>query len=89
MSHSLGGQLSCCYAVLHPDDIDNVILITSETVHYKIYRQKWHTLFGTQFLWYTSTVMGYLPDTKLGFAVNETRGVMRDGANNARIGCYA
>ena len=88
MGHSLGGQLSCCYAALHPDNISGVILIASGTVHYKTYRQKWRTLFGTQFLWYTSAVIGYLPGTKLGFAGNEARGVMRDWAYNARTGRY-
>lgn len=88
MGHSLGGQLSCCYGALNPDSIDGIILVASGTVYYKSYRQKWRTLFGTQFLWYVSNITGYLPGSKLGFAGNEARGVIRDWAYNARTGRY-
>lgn len=88
MGHSLGGQLSACYASIDQHDISGVILLASGNIHYQAYRRKWKILLGTQLLWYISKIIGYLPGKTLGFAGHEAQGVIRDWAYNARSGRY-
>ncbi len=87
MGHSLGGQLSACYAT-HKPDIQGMILIACGNLHYKLYNKKWRILLASQFLLGVTNVLGYLPGNKLGFAGIEAKGVIQDWAYTARTGFY-
>jgi predicted alpha/beta hydrolase len=88
MGHSLGGQLSVCFAALNPHDVEGIIMVASGTVYYKAYHQKMRTYLGSQFLSIFSHLSGYLPGKLIGFGGREARQMMRDWAYNARTGRY-
>jgi predicted alpha/beta hydrolase len=88
MGHSLGGQLSVCFAALNPQDVQGVIMIAAGTAHYKAYHHKWRAYIGTQIISALSHISGYLPGHLVGFGAREARQVIRDWVYNARTGRY-
>lgn len=90
VGHSLGGQIGSLYTARFPSSIDGLVLITSCSVYYKGWN-KWTALklriAGTLFN-PISTIIGYFPGTKIGFAGKEARTVIKDWSYNARNGEY-
>ncbi len=90
LGHSLGGQLNALYAGIDPQRVTGLVLAASCTV----YHGGWDGLArlgviaGTQGSALISTVLGFFPGDRLGFAGRESAGVMRDWARNARTGVY-
>ena len=88
MGHSLGAQLSVCFAALNPQKVEGIIMVAGGTVHYTAFHHKWRTYLGTQFLSALSHIAGFLPGKLVGFGGREARQLMRDWAYNARSGRY-
>lgn len=87
--HSLGGQMACLYAGLHPEDLDGMVLVASGSPYWRKFRHP--LLTGGFYLlapWLARWV-GYLPGRRLGFGGNEARGVIADWARSGRTGRYA
>jgi len=90
LGHSLGGQLSCLYAAVHPGAVDALILIASGSVYYRGWRfpHNLGVLFSTQLLKLISGILGYFPGQKAGFGGTESAKLIRDWAHEARTGRY-
>jgi predicted alpha/beta hydrolase len=90
LGHSLGGQLACLYAARFPGQLDGLILVASCMVDWR----GWRGLRGFQrLLQYfniamITSLLGYFPGERLGFAGNEPRGQMRDWVASAFTGKY-
>lgn len=87
--HSLGGQLSCLYASLHPEMFAGLALIASGSPYWRQFpRGRWilaaYTLASP-----LARLMGHLPGRRIGFGGNEARGVTADWSRSGRTGRYA
>jgi predicted alpha/beta hydrolase len=86
--HSLGGQLSCLYASLHPAEFAGIVLVASGAPYWRRF------LFGPLILGAYSLasplarLLGYLPGRRIGFGGNEARGVIADWSRSGRTGRY-
>ncbi len=91
MGHSLGGQLSLIYMALAAEVVTNrVILVSAPSVNFRGWRfplNLW-TLFGTQFAFLISKVIGYFPGRLFRFGGREARGVIGDWSRQALTGKY-
>lgn len=90
VGHSLGGQIGSLFTAQHPNLIQGLILIASCSVYYK----GWDNfaafkvrLAGTIFS-PISSIYGYFPGHKIGFAGREARTAIKDWSYNARTGNY-
>ena len=87
--HSLGGQIACLYAGLHPGGFDGLALVASGAPYWRRFRRRaWIRGFYVAAPWLARWV-GYLPGRRLGFGGNEARGVIADWARSGRTGRYA
>ena len=86
--HSLGGQLSCLYASLHPRDIAGIALIASGAPYWRQFPRGRLISVAYALASPLARAMGYLPGRKLGFAGNEARGVIADWSRSGRTGHY-
>lgn len=90
LGHSLGGQLACLYAGRFPGRVDGLILVASCMVDWR----GWKGMSGVRRLFQyfnvamITSLLGYFPGEKLGFAGNEPRGQMRDWVASALTGKY-
>ncbi|BFI95453.1 MAG: alpha/beta fold hydrolase [Rhodanobacter sp.] len=87
--HSLGGQLACLYASLHPHDLAGIALVASGAPYWRRFRHG--PLIGLAYVLapILAALRGYLPGRRLGFGGNEARGVIADWARSGRTGRYA
>ena len=87
--HSLGGQLACLYASLHPHDMAGIALVASGAPYWRRFRQG--ALIGMAYLLapMLAGLRGHLPGRRIGFGGNEARGVVADWARSGRTGRYA
>lgn len=87
--HSLGGQLACLYAGLHPGDFHGLVLIASGSPYWRRFRHGW--LIGLSYLAapLLAALVGHLPGRRIGFGGNEARGVIADWSRSGRRGVYA
>ena len=87
--HSLGGQLACLYAGLHPGEFDGLALVASGSPYWRSFR---HSMVVGGFYalapW-LARCMGHFPGRRLGFGGNEAKGVIADWALSGRTGRYA
>lgn len=88
LGHSLGGHMAMLYASLRPADINGFAMVASGTVYYRAWRglAGLRILVGTQATVFVSSVLGYFPGDRLGFAGREPRRQMLDWAKCARTG---
>ena len=86
--HSLGGQLACLYAALHPDAFAGVAMIASGAPYWRQYRhgQLLRAALGAAPA--LAGLVGYLPGRRIGFGGNEARGVVDDWSYTGRTGSY-
>lgn len=86
--HSLGGQLACAYAGLHPEQVASLVLVASGAPYWRNFRHRW--LIGAAYLAapMLAALFGHLPGRRIGFGGNEARGVIRDWARSGRTGRY-
>jgi predicted alpha/beta hydrolase len=83
--HSLGGQLACLYAALHPQQVDGLVLVASGAPYWRAFPHPWSLRMASLL----AHLRGHLPGRRLGFAGNEARGVIADWARTGRSGRYA
>jgi predicted alpha/beta hydrolase len=87
--HSLGGQLSCLYASLHPDQVRGIALIASGAPYWR--RFPFGALIVASYALASplASLVGYLPGRRIGFGGNEARGVIADWSRSGRTGHYS
>lgn len=87
--HSLGGQLACLYAALHPQEMAGIALVASGAPYWRRFRHG--ALIGVAYALapLLATLCGHLPGRRIGFGGNEARGVIADWARSGRTGRYA
>lgn len=87
--HSLGGQLACAYAGLHPAQAAGLVLVASGAPYWRNFRHAW--LIGAAYVTapLLAALFGHFPGRRIGFGGNEARGVIRDWARSGRTGRYA
>ncbi len=89
--HSLGGQLACCHAGLHPEAFTALWLVASGTPWWPGFPapRRWLLPPAYRFLPWLAHRRGALPGRQLGFGGNEARGLIQDWARVGRSGRYA
>ncbi len=89
--HSLGGQLACCHAGLHPDAFTALWLVASGTPWWRGFPapRRWLLPSAYRFLPWLAQRRGVLPGRRLGFGGNEARGLIGDWARVGLSGRYA
>lgn len=87
--HSLGGQLACLYAALHPQEAEGIALVASGAPYWRRFRHG--ALVGLAYALAPAlaALCGHLPGRRIGFGGNEARGVATDWARSGRTGRYA
>ncbi len=86
--HSLGGQLACCFAGLHPQRFARAWLVASGTPYWRTFPapRGWTLPLVYRFLPWLAQRQGVLHGRRLGFGGTEARGLIRDwsrvGLNN-------
>lgn len=88
--HSLGGQLACLYAAIHPEAFEGVAVVATGVPYWRCF-SPWSAVLrlGLPLVDWTARLKGHFPGRKLGFAGNEARGVITDWTRSARTGRYA
>lgn len=88
--HSLGGQLACLYAALHPETVEGVAVVASGVPYWRCFGAWAPALrMALPLATWTARIKGHFPGRRLGFAGNESPGVINDWARSARTGRYA
>ena len=87
--HSLGGQLGSLYAGLHPTDYAGLVLVASGAPYWRVFRQGWWLRVAYAAAGVLASLLGYLPGRRIGFGVNEARGVIADWSRSGLSGRYA
>lgn len=89
--HSLGGQLACCHAGLHPGAFAGLWLVASGTPWWRGFPapRRWLLPLAYRFLPWLAQRRGALPGRRLGFGGTEARGLIRDWARVGLGGRYA
>jgi predicted alpha/beta hydrolase len=87
--HSLGGQVSCLYAALHPTAFAGIVLVASGAPYWRRFRRG--AAIGSAYVLapWLARLCGHLPGRRIGFGGNEARGVIADWARSGRSGRYA
>ncbi len=88
--HSLGGQLAALFAALHPAAIEGVAFAASGSPYWRTFHGRMRTILRAVpwIVPFVTSVWGYYPGKRLGFAGSEARTLMRDWARTSRKGCY-
>lgn len=89
--HSLGGQLSCCYAGLRDAELDALWLVASGTPWWRSFPppRGWLLPLAYRFLPWLAQRNGTLPGRRVGFGGTEARGLIRDWARVGLSNHYA
>ncbi|RRN80490.1 alpha/beta fold hydrolase [Pseudoxanthomonas sp. SGD-10] len=89
--HSLGGQLACCLAGLHPQRIAGLALVASGTPYWRSFPapRRWLLPLAYRLLPWLARRQGVLHGRRLGFGGTEARGLIADWAAVGRSGRYA
>lgn len=89
--HSLGGQLACCHAGLHPDTFAALWLVASGTPWWQGFPapRRWLLPPAYRFLPWLAQRRGALPGRRLGFGGTEARSLIHDWARVGLSGHYA
>ncbi|HBK46484.1 MAG TPA: hypothetical protein DDZ67_08625 [Xanthomonadaceae bacterium] len=89
--HSLGGQLACCFAALHPDAFARLWLVASGTPYWRSFPrpQRYALPLAYRFLPWLAQRQGVLHGQRLGFGRTEARGLIRDWARVGLSNRYA
>ncbi len=87
--HSLGGQLACLYASLHPQQHQGMALVASGAPYWRTFPQRRLLYLAYALAPWLAKLVGRLPGRAIGFGGNEARGVIDDWARSGRSGNYA
>ena len=85
--HSLGGQLACLYASLHPGHA-GIALVASGAPYWRLYSYRMVLWLAYALAPVLARSVGHLPGRRIGFGGNEARGVITDWARSGRTGRY-
>lgn len=88
--HSLGGQLACCVAGLHPQRVAGLALVATGTPHWRSFPAplRWLLPLAYHLLPWLAERQGVLHGRRLGFGGTEARGLIADWARVGRSGRY-
>ena len=88
--HSLGGQLACCYAGQHPEQVGGLWLVGSGTPYWRSFPapRRWLLPPLYRFLPWLARRRGALHGRRIGFGGNESRGLIADWARVGLTGIY-
>ncbi len=89
--HSLGGQLSCCFAALHPNAFSGLLLVASGTPWWRSFPAPRRFLLplAYRFLPWLARHQGVLHGRRIGFGGREARGLIADWARVGLTNRYA
>ncbi|HYG44429.1 MAG TPA: alpha/beta fold hydrolase, partial [Bordetella sp.] len=89
--HSLGGQLACCYAGLHPTAFERIWLVASGTPWWRSFPapRRYALPAAYRFLPWLARRHGTLPGRRIGFGGTEARGLITDWARVGLTDRYA
>jgi predicted alpha/beta hydrolase len=87
--HSLGGQLACLHAALHPAAFAGIALVASGAPYWRRFRHGLAVGAAYATAPWLAALCGHLPGRRIGFGGNEARGVVADWARSGRTGRYA
>ncbi|HEX5306695.1 MAG TPA: alpha/beta fold hydrolase [Dyella sp.] len=87
--HSLGGQMACLFAALHPRQVHGLVLVASGAPYWRAFPHPVALRLAYYVAPLLASLRGHLPGRRLGFAGNEARGVIDDWARSGRSGRYA
>ncbi len=87
--HSLGGQMSCLYASLHPAEVMGIALIASGAPYWRRFRFGAFISIAYALATPLARLVGHLPGRQIGFGGNEARGVIDDWSRSGRTGRYS
>jgi len=89
--HSLGGQLACCLAGLHPQRVSGLLLVATGTPHWRSFPVplRWALPAAYRLLPWLAQRHGVLRGRRLGFGGTEARSLIADWARVGRTGRYA
>ncbi len=89
--HSLGGQLACCYAGLHPAAFARLWLVASGTPWWRSFPAplRYALPLVYHFLPWLARRNGVLPGRRVGFGGNEARGLIADWSRVGLSNRYA
>ncbi|MCC5085811.1 alpha/beta hydrolase family protein [Xanthomonas campestris] len=88
--HSLGGQLACCHAALHPGSAARLWLVASGSPYWRNFPPplRYGLPLAYRFLPWLARVQGVLHGRRLGFAGTEARSLIADWARVGRSNRY-
>lgn len=88
--HSLGAQFACLAAAVNPRAVSGLVLVAAGAPYWRRYPMLMKLLLPLVFIGFPliSSLAGYYPGRRLGFAGNEARGVIRDWASTGWTGRY-
>ncbi|MEI7036189.1 alpha/beta hydrolase family protein [Fulvimonas yonginensis] len=87
--HSLGGQLACLHAGLHPATVRGLALVASGAPYWRNFRLPWLIRAAYRAAPWLAALCGHFPGRRIGFGGREARGVIADWARSGRSGRYA
>ncbi|QNH17192.1 Serine aminopeptidase, S33 [Xanthomonas sp. SS] len=89
--HSLGGQIACCYAALHPQAFAQLWLVASGTPYWRHFAapRRYLLPLAYRFLPWLARRQGVLHGRRLGFGGTEARSLIADWARVGLSGRYA
>ncbi|QNH12704.1 alpha/beta fold hydrolase [Xanthomonas sp. SI] len=89
--HSLGGQIACCYAALHPQAFAQLWLVASGTPYWRHFAapRRYLLPLAYRFLPWLAQCQGVLHGRRLGFGGTEARSLIADWARVGLSGRYA
>ncbi|WP_369938933.1 alpha/beta fold hydrolase [Xanthomonas medicagonis] len=89
--HSLGGQLACCYAALHPQAAAQLWLVASGTPYWRCFAppRRYLLPLAYRFLAWLAQRQGVLHGRRLGFGSTEARSLIADWARVGLSNRYA
>ncbi|GAB2585268.1 alpha/beta fold hydrolase [Dyella jejuensis] len=87
--HSLGGQLACLYASLHPCDVAGMALVASGAPYWRCFSYRPVMFAAYALATPLARLLGHFPGRAIGFGGNEARSVIADWARSGRTGRYS
>ncbi len=91
LGHSLGGQIGLLFAALDRHTISGVIMVAAGSNYYKNLKapRRFGRYFNLLLIRWITSLFGFFPGDKLGFAGKESKTMIRDWLQEAMSGRYS
>jgi predicted alpha/beta hydrolase len=91
LGHSLGGQIGLLYAALNPHAVHGAVLVAAGSNYYKNLKtpRRYGRYFNLHLIRWITSICGYFPGDKIGFAGRESKTMIYDWLNEALSGKYS